>query len=114
MQDVLGFVLLGWVLDERAGLFNWIWFRWPIPSTLIDESSSIGIQFTVVGFFIIFQDFGSFDDLLLAQPPDVPWLRLRDVAPVRDLRLFSMIRSFVSFQRPCWFFFFFFWEALFD
>ncbi|KAJ6878528.1 hypothetical protein NC652_032138 [Populus alba x Populus x berolinensis] len=26
-------------------------------------------------------DFGSFDDLLLAQPPDVPWLRLRDAAP---------------------------------
>ena len=38
VQDVQGFVLLGWVLDERAGLFNWIWFRWPIPSTLIDES----------------------------------------------------------------------------
>jgi hypothetical protein len=43
---------------------------------------------------------------LLAQPTDVPWLRLRDAAPVRDLRFFSMIRSFVSFQRSCWFFFF--------
>jgi hypothetical protein len=45
---------------------------------------------------------------LLAQPPDVPWLRLRDAAPVRDLRFFSMIRSFVSFQRSCWFLFVFF------
>jgi hypothetical protein len=32
------------VLDERACLFNWIWFRWPIPSSLIDESLGMNFQ----------------------------------------------------------------------
>ncbi|KAL9349032.1 hypothetical protein Peur_060398 [Populus x canadensis] len=68
--------------------------------------SSIGIQFTVIGFYHV-PGFRLFRRPLLAQPTDVPWLRLRDAAPVRDLRFFSMIRSFVSFQRSCWFFFFF-------
>jgi hypothetical protein len=44
VQDVQGSILLGWVLDERACLFNWIWFRWPIPSSLIDESLGMNFQ----------------------------------------------------------------------
>jgi hypothetical protein len=50
-------------------------------------------------FLLLSQDFGSFDDILLAQPPDVSWPRLQDVAPVRNLRLFSMIRKLQRGER---------------
>ncbi|KAH8487844.1 hypothetical protein H0E87_023786, partial [Populus deltoides] len=42
--------------------------------------SSIGIQFTVIGFYHV-PGFRLFRRPLLAQPTDVPWLRLRDAAP---------------------------------
>jgi len=39
--------------------------------------------------------------LLLAQPPDIPWLRLRDVAPAHNLQGLFLSRD------PARFFFFF-------
>ncbi|KAG6747561.1 hypothetical protein POTOM_047447 [Populus tomentosa] len=56
-------------------------------STLIDESLVVGFlssarfPLSFLTHFHLTVDFGSFDDLLPAQPPDVPWLRLRDAAP---------------------------------
>jgi hypothetical protein len=45
--------------------------------------------------------------LLLAQPPDIPWLRLRDVAPAHNLLGLFLFRD----PAGC---FFFFQEGLFD
>ena len=50
------YFLLGWVLNERACLFNWVWFRWPIPSSLIWESLGTNFQLdliSIVFFYIL-------------------------------------------------------------
>jgi hypothetical protein len=48
------YFFLGWVLNERACLFNWVWFRWPIPSSLIWESLGTNFQLDLISivFFI--------------------------------------------------------------
>jgi hypothetical protein len=47
--------MLGWVLEERVCLLNSIWFRWPIPSSMIDESLGTSFQLDLISafFFII-------------------------------------------------------------
>jgi len=42
------YFLFGRVLDEHACLFNWIWFRWPIPSSLIWESLGTNFQLGLI------------------------------------------------------------------
>jgi hypothetical protein len=45
------YFMLGWVLEERVCLLNSIWFRWPIPSSMIDESLGTSFQLDLISVY---------------------------------------------------------------